>query len=173
MRVQRVVVWQLMNGAVMQTGWWASVKRHGITVDGIDVIHADWCAYPSGCHTSDNNAVFDNAPDGTEAYNMYDYAVSNVRVEGDGVRLLNIVMPPNSTGTIKGISFANVTMDAQSLAGGALTNDIAGSSAGDTVSGVSVSRYSVGGTCVSSANSEQYGFRIDKATTSDITFSCS
>jgi len=60
--VQRIVVWQMINGAVIQMGWISPLAWQRVTVRDIDVIHVDYCSASRGCARSNNEAIVDLAP---------------------------------------------------------------------------------------------------------------
>jgi hypothetical protein len=122
--VQRIVVWQMLNGAVVQMGWVPKLGWQGTTVRDIDVIHVDYCQTAAGwCEQSDNEAVVDLAPDGVSVIGLASITVQNVRVEGDAVRLLSVQLPQAGAGSFQGLLLANVAADSESLfAGDGSTN---------------------------------------------------
>lgn len=94
-RVSRVVVWQMINGGVIQMGWVSPLNSLNVMVTDIDVIHVDFCNRADGhCSQSNNEAIVDLAPSGTSVFNMGAITIANVRVECDAVRVLYIQVPP-------------------------------------------------------------------------------
>lgn len=169
--VRRAVVWQSINGAVVQAGW-VNLQRTDILVDEVDVIHVDYCAGVAAgwCMGSDNEAVIDAAPDGVTAADTARVTITNVRVEGDAVRLLYLALPPGATGTFTGIDIVNVTADAQSLMDGTNSGVISGASASTRITDVTVTNMVIAGRCASSAAAA--GVTVDATTTSGISFVC-
>ncbi|KAK7507340.1 hypothetical protein BaRGS_00001275, partial [Batillaria attramentaria] len=88
MHVSRCVVWQGLNGAVFQTGWYSGRDMQHVQVTDVDVIHTDWCTFKGNdCSTSQNNAVFDQAGD-TSSFHVSDIEFRNIRVEGNCPRVI-------------------------------------------------------------------------------------
>lgn len=168
--VENITVWQMINGAVVQSGW-INVERSNTLVNQIDVIHVDYC-HPNGnwCMNSDNEAVFDNCPDGTSGYTMNNVTIQNVRIEGDGVRLMYYALPNPFGGSISNLNFINISVDSLSLNNGADTNLFEGYNANNGINNVQIRNLWIGDKCISDA--AQGKFSIDSQSVSNVTFSC-
>jgi hypothetical protein len=170
---RRMVVWQMVNGASVQMGWVSSFARENATVDSVDVIHVDYCSLVAGggsqtCAMSDNEATVGSTPDGMTSVQLSNVTVSNVRVEGDAVRLLYAAMPPSSTpgSYLTGLRLVNVSADAMTLARahGGERNVIAGASGSLPAVGVGLVNVTVGGQCINAtAAGPVWGFQVTDA----------
>lgn len=146
--VQRIVVWQQVNGAVVQLGWVSPLSESGATVRDIDVIRVCYCCTAAGwCATGDNNAIVDLAPDGTSVFNIDGVTIENVRVEGDAVRLLYVELPVGSTGSFSGLALRNISADAVSLPTGMSSNYLGALSSSSSLSNILFENVSVGDSC--------------------------
>ncbi|XP_067671981.1 dextranase-like [Haliotis asinina] len=170
MTVQRVVIWQMQNGAVFQTGWWTERDLHRVKVSNIDVIHMDWCTFRGReCDKlSRNDAVFDLAGN-VKDINMSDVVFQNIRLEGLCPRFVFWTMPAGIRGTSSNVQFIDVSVGSQPTTG-QLRNEISGYKPNGYVSDWLFSNLSVSGRCISTPGAGR--FVIDNSTTSNITFSC-
>lgn len=167
MRVANVVVWQMQNGGVFQTGWWGTVDRANVSVSQVDLIHAEWGAFTGGS-ASPNDAVFDNCGTATKFYNSSDIAISNVRIESSVVRLFNVVLAPGSVGRFGGYFVANVSfVDGAGITG---TGNITGASSGAMVENFVVENVVIGDRCVNSSGALHVF--INEETTKGVLLKC-
>jgi len=170
---RRLVVWQMVNGASVQMGWVSSFARENVTVDDVDIIHVDYCSLTTqggaqSCAMSDNEATVGSTPDGMTSVQLSNVTVSNLRVEGDAVRVMYVAMPPASTpdSYLTSLRLVNVSADAMSLARahGGEDNVIAGASGALPARGVTLDNVTIAGNCINaSAAVQQWGFRISDA----------
>ena len=145
----------------MFTGTWLTTNQ---TADSIDVIHNDRCGTPK--HWWNNGCVFGVIgvikvffynPGNTNSMAISNITVSNVRVDGDAVQLIDIspVVPSPSgsqplTGYMTGFSIINVSADSESLPwayGTKAFDQLLVSSSSAYISGVSFTNVAVGGAC--------------------------
>ncbi|XP_046559002.1 dextranase-like [Haliotis rubra] len=168
MVAQRVVIWQMQNGAVFQNGWWSGRDMKKVRISDIDVIHTDWCTFKgSNCQISDNDAVFDLAGD-TKHFAMSDVVFTNIRVEGSCPRIVYWKMANGASGTASNVRIVNLSVESQP-GHDSLHNEIAGNSGG-RVTNWQFNNFKIGGKCIS--NPGQADFHIDAHTTSNIQFHC-
>lgn len=165
MRVRNIVVWQMENGGVFQTGWWGAVDRRNISVDGVDIIHAEWGAFTG--RGSDNDAIFDNCGTTTKTYATSGITISNVRIEGDVLRLFNILLSAGSTGLFARYTVTNVTLVDGIVWG---TGRIAGAQSGARIDGLAIQNVVIGGVCRDTAQS--LNVTVDGQTTGNVTLTC-
>ncbi|XP_046339241.2 dextranase-like [Haliotis rufescens] len=170
MTIQRVVIWQMQNGAVFQTGWWTERDLHRVSISNIDVIHTDWCTFhdPDCGMLSRNNAVFDLAGN-VKVINMYNVSFQNIRLEGFCPRFVFWTMPAGINGTSSNVRFIDVSVGSQPSSG-QLMNEISGYKPNGYVSDWLFANLSVSGRCIATPNAGR--FVIDNSTTSNIKFSC-
>jgi hypothetical protein len=170
--VQRIVVWQMINGAVVQLGWISPLPSRGVVVRDIDVIHVQYCSTSQGwCMGSNNEAVVDLAPDGTQLFSLADISIENVRVEGDAVRLVYVQAPAGSSGSVVGLTLTDVSADEESLPsvmGG--VNYVGSLSSSTAISGLGFVNVTVGGTCWEDAGVAR--LKVEGAAVSAPSFSC-
>lgn len=70
-------------------GWNSNINPQQITVNNIDVIHVDYCQSTSGyCSSSYNDSVIALSSPGTHTFSGSQVTISNVRIEGDAVRMV-------------------------------------------------------------------------------------
>lgn len=173
---QRLVVWQMLNGAVIQLGWNSGLTASNVTVRDVDVVHVGYCSENAAqCSSSDNNGILDSDPQGVQSYSITGITLENIRVEGDAVRMLTVqVGTGNATGSWSGLTLRNVSADAVSLPRGMTSNLLLTQqqgAGGDTVtlSNVQFVGVSVNGTCWSSAG---VGQLLVQGNVSNVTFTC-
>lgn len=160
--VQRVVIWQMLNGASFQLGWNSRVSAQSVAIRDVDVIHVDYCqnAQPgsggSGCSvssSSNNNGFLVLSPSSSAAsLSVSGIAFTRVRIEADVGRLVYVLATSGTSGSVNDVTLAGLTVAADSAPQGAV-NVIGGASgASATFARWTFANVSVDGQCLRSAS---------------------
>ena len=169
------VVWQGVNGAVFQLGWWMKHDYHSIIVSRVTVLHADWQVVAEGWSSTHatNDAVFDlrgpgggtPLPPGPHHAGLYN--ISNITwrgvvvdspIQGGGLFRMNLSA---ANGTVSALSFDRLRIPSAMGSSFALTPE-------QWIGGLRFDDFSVGGSCVHNVSAA--GFSPSPASA---TFSCS
>jgi len=108
--VNNCVVWQGINGAVFQYGWY-NKNASGNTVSDIDVIHADWIwgkGHPQSDTKSNNNAVFGYMPGSNSEGRISNETYRRIRVETPVLRVFGFRVPKGQV--ISSILFEDISI---------------------------------------------------------------
>lgn len=146
MLIERIVIWQLENGGVTQTGWWKTCKRENIVVKEIDIIHSEWFG-PHDKHNSQNNAIIDHALTNgqNQTVGINNITFSHIRYEDSMcLSLINVKLSG------KGF-YTNVILQDIHVSGWCLRNAI--ESHGITMTGIKFNNVYINGKCISEPTS--------------------
>ena len=124
-KVRRIVIWQMLNGAVFQLGWNAVLNFQDIDIEDIDVIHMDYCHLrtPGWCSVSsinNNNGFLVLSPPGTHTMTISNIQISRVRIEVDVGRFLYVPAVEGTKGSLTDFHLKDISMAKYTAPGGAV-----------------------------------------------------